>query len=1552
VKNQTDKCTRAWVRWRLPLLAAVAALLGNLAVAPVTAAAASPSPGAAQATAPKPSPRPNKPSEPLGSGPAADAPAQVSRNASAAPTVDPAALAPAAKPAAPAQDWPMFLHDLAHTGASGETILSPANASLLQAKWKAPFATKGVIAASPTVVGGVIYVGSWDGFEYAIDAATGALKWSTFLGQTKDPACHPATIGITSAAAVQNGVVYVGGGDNFWYALDGGSGAVLWKIDTGDNSQAGAHYNWSSPVIYNGSAYIGIASNCDNPLVQGKLLKVDLASHAVTGTAKFVPDNQVGGGVWTTPAIDVANNTVYVTTGTLNLVTQTNSEALVALDAGSMAITDWWQLPRSEAGSDSDWGTSPILFTDGTRALVGAVNKNGILYAFERGKLNKGKVWSTLIAIGGDCPTCGDGSISTGAFANGTLYFAGGNTTINGVGYRGAVRKINPATGGIIWEHGADQPVIPSIAWVNGTIVEAEGSTVEVLDAASGKSLYSYQTGAAIYSAPSVSNGSIYFGSSDSKLYGLALGNAVTPPADPNCPAGFTCQDIRNPQKGSESTNGNDLTVTASGAAIHGTSDQFRFLYQKTAGDVQVKTQLLSQSTQNLQPQAGLMVRQSGAPDSPFYGLLEYPNNNTENQPDPKLLIWYRTGFGKNAIEANKVYPAKLPRSLMIQRAGNVFTASMSTDGEKTWQLIPGSRQTIVMPDQVLTGIAQDSGATGNTGTATYRGTTIGQPSITPTPPQSATLCPGGWNCRDISDTSPVGDQSLAGGVWTLRGVGNDIGGFQDSFHYVWQTLPADGTLTAHVATQGNTSPNAKAGIMLRQNADPGSAYYGVFVTPGNGLSVQWRVNNNLTTREKVTQAGAAPLWLRIVRYTEAGTTTYTAFTSPDGKNWNVVLGSTVEVNMSGQLLAGMAATANAPRVQSIVTLDNVSLTNTASRPLTLCPAGWACTDVGTATPPGAQSFDGSTWTLLAGGPDIWDVYDGYRFAYQQLPGDGSVSARVASQAKGGIWQKSGVMLRAINGPTVDPSAPYYGVFVTPSNGIAVQYRTQETAYTTAVPLTGKTAPAYLKASRWTDPNTGSTYFSAYTSPDGTSWTLVPNSPVILNIPAPLQAGLAADSYTNQTATTVFDNVNISNVSTPPTPCAQGWSCGDIGQPTPIGQQTFNNNGTIELQGGGGDIWNTSDQFHFVWQQTPGDVAISAKAESQTPTDAWAKAGLMLRGSADPGAPYFGVFVTPTNGVVAQWRNTQGGVTGQARAVGLAAPVYLRLTRAGTTFTAYTSADNATWTAVPGSTVAIPSLAGTLLGGFAVTSHNATALSTVVYSSIQNGAPPVTCPTGWTCADLGNPTPAGSETVTGGAWTVKGGGGDIWDVSDQFRFESKGNTGDGMVSAQVLSQTNTSPWAKAGVMLRATSDPGSPYYGIFLTPANGIAVQYRTAQGVTTQSIKITGTAPVYLGVARTGATFTAYTSPNGTAWTAVPGSSLAMNNLPATVLAGLAVTSHNTSALSAAGFDSVTFSPTVPAAAAAPRAASGRAAPAAATAPSASPTATAKPSPTTSPVP
>lgn len=306
----------------------------------------------------------------------------------------------------------------------------------------------------------------------------------------------------------------------------------------------------------------------------------------------------------------------------------------------------------------------------------------------------------------------------------------------------------------------------------------------------------------------------------------------------------------------------------------------------------------------------------------------------------------------------------------------------------------------------------------------------------------------------------------------------------------------------------------------------------------------------------------------------------------------------------------------------------------------------------------------------------------------------------------------------------------------------------------------------------------------------------------------------------------------------------------------------------------------------------------------------------MLRATTNPGSPYFGAFVTPGHGITVQWRATQGAATNQIVVAG-AIPAYLRVARSTTAganpqtvYTAYTSPDGVTWTAIPGSSLPL-AMPGAILAGFSITSHNQGAGSGVTLDgvAVANTAPPPPglCPATWQCADIGGATPAGSQDVTNGVWTVQGGGGDIWDVADSFRLAWRPITADGNVSAQVSSQTPSNPWAKAGVMIRKDTTAGSPFYGIFLTPANGIVVESRAAAGALTQQrAAMAGAGPVYLRVTRTGTTFTAETSANGVQWTAVPNSAVALPNLGGAALSGLAVTSHDTGLLSTVVFKAV----------------------------------------------
>jgi len=155
------------------------------------------------------------------------------------------------------QDAAMFRGNARHTGvyeAAGVGAFS-------KVKWK--FHTRGMLIGSPAFSDGTIYFGSDDGNLYAVDSESGAQKWK-FDAKSRIP----------SSPAVADGVVYFGAYDGNFYALDASSGAVKWKFKTeGERRFAGKHLHGtqpvgevmpdpfdcylSSPVVSNGAVYFG-----------------------------------------------------------------------------------------------------------------------------------------------------------------------------------------------------------------------------------------------------------------------------------------------------------------------------------------------------------------------------------------------------------------------------------------------------------------------------------------------------------------------------------------------------------------------------------------------------------------------------------------------------------------------------------------------------------------------------------------------------------------------------------------------------------------------------------------------------------------------------------------------------------------------------------------------------------------------------------------------------------------------------------------------------------------------------------------------------------------------------------------------------------------------------------------------------------------------------------------------------------------------------------------------------------------------------------------------
>jgi aryl-phospho-beta-D-glucosidase BglC (GH1 family) len=179
--------------------------------------------------------------------------------------------------------------------------------------------------------------------------------------------------------------------------------------------------------------------------------------------------------------------------------------------------------------------------------------------------------------------------------------------------------------------------------------------------------------------------------------------------------------------------------------------------------------------------------------------------------------------------------------------------------------------------------------------------------------------------------------------------------------------------------------------------------------------------------------------------------------------------------------------------------------------------------------------------------------------------------------------------------------------------------------------------------------------------------------------------------------------------------------------------------------------------------------------------------------------------------------------------------------------------------------------------------------------------------------DINVPGRTGGAAYEGAThdWIVWGSGSDIWGSADQFNYAAKPVRRSRTISALVTSLANTDPWAKAGVMLRDSWDAGAMFVDVLATESNGIAFQWRDSTGGSCASITVPGipaptpSAPLSVMLVKSGSTFSGFYSTDGLSWNQI-GSEQSIEFDNTTYLAGLAVTSHNDSALNAATFANV----------------------------------------------
>ena len=335
------------------------------------------------------------------------------------------------------------------------------------------YQTGAPVTSSPSVVDGIVYVGSQDRNLYALNAASGALLWKYNTMERNDY--------VSSSPAVAEGVVYIGGLKTKIHAVDAGSGELLWKYKLPIRSTVRSSVS-SSAAVADGIICIG---NMDGTVYafdeeDGELLW----SYAIP-RSEYDEHN-----IFSSPA--VSDGIIYV---------QTYGENLYALDASTGALL---------------WNS---MNQNGWSAFSSPAVSDGVVYA-GGGRNNKFRAFD---ASTGDLiwEFHGGGSfMSSPAVSDGMVYVGCNDNTIY---------ALDAATGSLLWNFTTGGRVQSSPAVANGMVYFGSyDNNTYALDASTGDILWSFDVGGRVTSSPAVARGVMYIGSGDGNVYAIG-----TLPLDP-----------------------------------------------------------------------------------------------------------------------------------------------------------------------------------------------------------------------------------------------------------------------------------------------------------------------------------------------------------------------------------------------------------------------------------------------------------------------------------------------------------------------------------------------------------------------------------------------------------------------------------------------------------------------------------------------------------------------------------------------------------------------------------------------------------------------------------------------------------------------------------------------------------------------------------------------------------------------------------------------------------------------------------------------------------
>ena len=687
-------------------------------------------------------------------------------------------------------------------------------------------------------------------------------------------------------------------------------------------------------------------------------------------------------------------------------------------------------------------------------------------------------------------------------------------------------------------------------------------------------------------------------------------------------PAGWTSADVGNIRRlpGDATFNDGTFTVAGSGAAVGGTSDAFRFVWQTLTGDGSIVASVTQNQATDPLARAGVMIRESLAANSKHVALV------TTAERGPQLIS--RSTNGGSSAVVSSTASAFTPTWVRLVRTGNLITAARSADGI-SWTTV-GS-VTVAMSGTVRIGFLTSAQDATKINTARFTGVALTGRLNPPeavnalAPPADVSVRQGGgaslvvrWQSvagatgylversENGIDFSEAFTAASAATSWTNTGLAGSL-----RYFYRVRALSASGQSVASsvVSELNRPSPVTKASIaplstnqlILNWRDTSGETGYRIERSTDNVTFTQIAtVAANVPSYTAGGLTGGTHYWFRISPMTATGdgnpvvvtrTTAgqqsvgevwFTSKTSSSlGLEWTAVASATgyrIERSNNGTSFTAVATVPAGTLTYldtpvnvigryyyRVVALRDGTAANPSPTIFTAVPAAvtlpspWTTADIGTAVGEGATGLQSGKLILISSGTAIGGPEDSFRSVSQTLVGDGTIIARVTSIENTGSWPKAGVMIRESNNVDARQAA----LVVSPTNGISWQYR--HNVGGSGVVVAGpaaQAAPVWLKLVR------EGSRFTGFWSADGVTWTEVGGTNISMGATAVIGLAATSDAAT-RLGRAEFTDVAVTVPSTDQVvTIAAGQTATETGGRTHAGGLIKRGTGKLILAGG------------------------------------------------------------------------------------------------------------------------------------------------------------------------------------------------------------------------------------------------------------------------------------------------------------------------------------------------------------------------------------------------